>query len=153
MSEEKLDFSRQLVILGNLGILAWVFLSFMGVWFFNQIGGWLLLLFNAFIIFVVLRRLGCSSCYNCKNCTSGFGRIAGVFFGKGATKTGSVGNRKVAIALVYFFLFLLPTGFLIFSLLQVFTIIKVSVLVCLLAIAAYSLATWRKPKNAVNVEK
>ena len=147
LTEEKLEFNRYLLIYGNLAVLAWIFLAFFGLWFFNQISGWLLLIFNASLIYVILRRLGCSSCYYCKTCTSGFGRIAGAFFGIGATKTGSIGNRKGAVAFVYFCLFPLPTTFLIFSLIEAFTIIKVLVLVCLLAIAAYSLATWRKPKK------
>ena len=145
MTEEKLEPNRHLLIFGNLAVLAWTFLAFSGLWFFNQISGWLLLIFNISLIYVILRRLGCSS--YCKTCTSGFGRIAGAFFGTGATKTGSVGNRKGAVAFVYFCLFPLPTTFLIFSLIEAFTIIKVLVLVCLLVIAAYSLATWRRPKK------
>jgi hypothetical protein len=45
------------------------------------------------MIFMILRRLGCSSCYYCKTCTSGFGRLAGAFFGTGYTKKESVGSR------------------------------------------------------------
>ncbi len=45
------------------------------------------------MVYAVLRRIGCSSCYKCKACTSGFGRLAGAFFGKGFVKKESVGNR------------------------------------------------------------
>jgi hypothetical protein len=118
--------------------------SFGVLWniFFNQIYGWIYLLVDAAIIYLFLRRLGCSSCYKCKACTSGFGRLAGVFFGKGYVKKESVGNRFGIIAFVYFLLLPLPAAVLVFSLSEVFSFLKVSVLVFLLAVALYSLITW-----------
>ena len=86
LTEEKLGFNRKFLIGGNLGLLAWVFLAFLSVLLYNQIAGWIYLLLLAFLIYVVLRRIGCSNCYKCKTCTSGFGRLAGVFFGKGLHK-------------------------------------------------------------------
>ena len=142
MTEEKLDFTRRLLVWGNLGLLAWVLLAFFSLLFYNQLYGWLYLLAVAFIVYAVLRRLGCSSCYKCKACTSGFGRLAGVFFGKGYVKKESVGNRLGVVALVYFLLLPLPTVLLSFSLLGSFSYVKVLVLACLLAVAAYSLTTW-----------
>ena len=141
MIEEKLEFTRRLLVLGNLGLLAWVFLAFFGIFFYNQIYGWLYLLLEAGVIYLILRRLGCSSCYKCKTCTSGFGRLPGAFFGKGYTKKESVGNRRGLIAFVYFMLLPLPAAFLLFSLSQAFSFLKVLVLFCLLAIATYSLTT------------
>ena len=143
MSENKLEFTRNLLVLGNLTVLSWIFLAFLGAWFYDQLAGWLLLLFNAFMVYAILRRLGCSSCYNCKSCTSGFGRIAGAFFGTGYTKEGSVGNRKGLLAFVYVLLFPLPVALLSVSLMQEFAIAKVLVLLCLFAVTAYSLITWR----------
>jgi hypothetical protein len=142
MSENKLEFTRNLLVLGNLTVLAWIILAFLGVWFYDQLAGWLLLLFNAFIVYAVLRRLGCSSYYNCKSCSSGFGRIAGVFFGAGYIKEGSVGNRKGLLAFVYVLLFPLPALLLSVSLMQEFAIAKVLVLIGLCAVTVYSLATW-----------
>ena len=142
MTEEKLEFTRPLLVLGNLGLLAWVFLAFFGILFYNQIYGWLYLLFEAVVIYLILRRLGCSSCYKCKTCTSGFGRLAGAFFGKGYIKKESVGNRLGLVAFVYFLLLPVPATILFFSLLQAFSFLKVLVLVCLLAVAVYSLTTW-----------
>jgi hypothetical protein len=142
LTEEKLEFTQRLLVLGNLGLLAWVFLAFFGILFYNQIYGWLYLLLEALVVYLILRRLGCSSCYKCKTCTSGFGRLAGAFFGKGYVKKESVGNRLGIIAFVYFMLFPLPAAFLLFSLSQAFSFLKVLVLVCLLAIAIYSLTTW-----------
>ncbi len=148
MTEEKLDFTRGLLVWGNLGLLAWVFLSFFSVLFYNFLYGWLYLVFLAFIIYAVLRRLGCSSCYKCKACTSGFGRLAGAFFGKGFVKKESVGNRLGLVALVYFLLLPLPAVLLSVSLLGVFSYVKVLVLVCLLAVAVYSLTTWFNSSTA-----
>ena len=142
MTEEKLEFTRPLLILGNLGLLAWVFLAFFGILFYNQIYGWAYLLLEAIAIYLILRRLGCSSCYKCKTCTSGFGRLAGAFFGKGYVKKESVGNMVGLIAFIYFLLLPLPAALLIGSLFQGFVFLKVFVLICLLAIAAYSLTTW-----------
>jgi len=141
LSEKKLEFSRSFLILGNLALLAWVFLAFFGMWFYNQVFGWLLLVFTAVLVYMILRRLGCSSCYNCKSCTSGFGRLAGAFFGSGYTKKGSVGNRKGFIAFIYILLAPIPAAFLILSILQVFSILKVAVLVCLLAITVFSMSS------------
>ena len=142
MTEEKLDFSRRMLVLGNIGLLAWVFLAFFSVLFYNFLYGWLYLVLLAFIVYAVLRRIGCSSCYKCKACTSGFGRLAGAFFGKGYVKKESVGNRLGVVAIIYFLLLLLPTVLLSISLLNSFSYVKVMVLACLLAIAVYSLTTW-----------
>ena len=62
------------------------------------------------IIYAILRRLGCSSCYRCKTCTSGFGRLAGAFFGKGYVKKESVSNRFGIIAFIYFLLCPVPAA-------------------------------------------
>jgi hypothetical protein len=142
LTEEKLDFTRKLLVLGNLGLLAWIFLAFLSVLFYNFIYGWLYLVLLAFVVYAVLRRLGCSSCYKCKVCTSGFGRLAGVFFGRGFVKKESVGNRLVLAAAVYFLLLPIPAGLLAVSLFDAFSIVKVLVLIFLLALAAYSLTTW-----------
>ena len=147
MTEEKLQFSRRLLILGNLGLLAWVFLAFFGVFFYSQLYGWVFLAASAFIIWGIMRRLGCSSCYMCKSCTSGFGRLAGAFFGRGFVKKESVGNRLGLVAFIYVLLFPVPVAFLGLSFSEPFLFAKVFVLVCLLAISIYSFLSWRKTKS------
>jgi hypothetical protein len=149
LTEQKLEFTRQQLILGNLGLLAWVFLAFFSVFFYSQLYGWLYLAALAVIIYLILRRLGCSSCYRCKTCTSGFGRLSGVFFGKGFIKKESVGNRIGLIAFIYFLLLPLPVAFLSLSLYDSISIFKLFVLVSILAVAAYSLSGWfnRSPKK------
>ena len=142
MSEEKLEFTRRLIILGNLALIAWVFVSFFSVLFYTIIYSWLYLIVDAVVIYLILRRLGCSSCYRCKACTSGFGRLAGAFFGRGFIKKESVGNRIGLVGFVYFLLLPLPVALLALSILQIFTVAKVVALVCLLALGLYSLSTW-----------
>jgi len=150
LTEEKLDFNRRLLVWGNLALLAWVFLAFFSVLLYNWLYGWVYLLSLAVTVYVVLRRLGCSSCYKCKACTSGFGRLAGAFFGRKFVKKQSVGNNIVVVALSYILLFLLPNVVLSGSLLGSFSYAKVLVLVCLLAIAVYSLTTWSKCSTTAN---
>jgi len=148
LAEEKLDFSRRLLVWGNLALLGWVFLSFFSVLFYNFLYGWVYLVFLAFMIYAVLRRLGCSSCYKCKACTSGFGRLAGAFFGRGYVKKASVGNRIGLVAFVYVLLFVLPTVLLSASFLSSVSYVEVSIFTCLLAVTVYSLTTLFKRSTA-----
>jgi hypothetical protein len=141
LTEEKLDFTRKMLILGNLSLLAWVFLAFFSVLLYNWLYGWVYLVLLTFMVYALLRRIGCGSCYQCKTCTSGFGRLAGAFFGKGFVKKASIGNRLGVVAFIYFLLLPLPVALLSISLLNAFTFVKVLVLICLLALAAYSLTT------------
>jgi hypothetical protein len=141
LSEEKLDFTRRLLVWGNLALLAWIFLAFFSVLFYNFLYGWLYLILLAFIVYAVLRRIGCSSCYKCKACTSGFGRLSGAFFGKGFVKKESVGNRIGLVAFVYILLLPIPVALLSISIARMFSLVKVLVLVCILAVAIYSFTT------------
>ncbi len=147
MSQDKLDFTRPFLILGNLSLVLWTLLATVAVWFYNQTFSYLFLIFAAASIFLILRRFGCNSCAYCKSCTMGFGRLAGAFFGTGQTKTLSVGSRMGIIGFIYFFMAPLPAALLSVSIAQEFTFLKVAVLACLLAITAYSLFTWRKTKK------
>jgi hypothetical protein len=141
MGEEKLEFSRSFLVLGNLGLLAWIFLASISVLLYNQLYGWLYLVFLALMVYAVLRRLGCSSCYLCKACTSGFGRLAGDFFGRGFVKKESMGNRLSLVVFTYALLVLVPVTLLSLSP-HGFSYVGVFVLICLLVISVYSLATW-----------
>jgi len=144
LSEEKLDFNRNFLVTSNLALLAWVLLAALTVGFYNQLYGWLYLGFLAFMVFVILRRLGCSSCYNCKSCTSGFGRLAGVFFGRGNLKKGSVGNRLGLVVFLYAVLLPVPVVLGVLSVLAAFSYVLVAVLACLVAVSCVSLITWSR---------
>ena len=150
MSEEKLDFTRPFLVYGNLALLAWIFLAFAALWFYCPLYSWLFLLFTAASVYLILRRLGCSSCYYCKSCTSGFGRLAGAFFGTGYTKKGSVGNRHGFIAFIYVLLAPLPMAALVSSMLQEFSVLKLALLAGLAALTVFSGLTWRKTQSHPN---
>jgi len=142
LTEKKLEFTRRFDVLGNLGLFVWMLLAFFSVLFYNLIYGWLFLIFEAVLVYGVVRRFGCRSCDKCKECTMGFGRLAGIFFGRGFVKKASVGKSAGIVAFVYFLLLPLPVALLVLSMVQVFSVLKVIVLVCLLAIGGYSLSTW-----------
>lgn len=134
--------------LGNFGLLLWVFLASASVIFYNQVYGWLYLIFLFVTVYAILRRLGCSSCYLCKDCTSGFGRLAGIFFGRGFVKKQSVGNRLGWVVLVYVLLLPVPVVFLV---LGGFSVAAVFTLGCLLGVSGYSLSTWYNTKLPIKV--
>jgi hypothetical protein len=142
LTEEKVDFARKLLVGGNLVLFAWIILAFLSVFFYNQIAGWIYLLLLSFLFYAVLRRLSCNNCYQCKTCTSGFGRISGIFFGKGFVKKASVGNRLIFVIILYGLLFPVPLILLSLSFLEIFSILKVAVLIFLLCITFFSIFSW-----------
>ena len=144
MSEEKIEFSRRLLVLGNVALATWVFIAFFGVLYYTLIYSWLYIILEAAVIYAFLRRLGCRNCYRCKTCTSGFGRLAGAFFGKGLVKKESVGNRIGLVGLVYVLLLLVPLVLSGLSLLRTFSFAEATVIVCLLVLGGYSLSTWHR---------
>ena len=147
MGNNKFEYTRTLLVSGNLALLLWTLIATLAVWFYYQVAAWIFLLFATATIWLLLRRIGCSSCYNCKSCTSGFGRLAGWFFGKRELKDL---NNKTALAFVIFIyclLSLIPVALLAISIYQAFSLIQSLVLLCLAAISIYSLTTWRKTRN------
>jgi CDP-diglyceride synthetase len=151
--EKKFEFKRPLLVVGNLVVLAWVLLASLSIIISNQLYGWLYLLFTAAIVWLILRRAGCSSCYYCKSCTSGFGRLSGYFFGDRSTK--DFGNKTALgfVAVVYFLLIPVPLLYLAGSLVQGFQPVTVALFVCLLLLTAYSAFTWAKPQRKTKPAK
>jgi len=143
MSQEKFEFKRSLLVFGNLTLSFWILLGAIALWFYNPLAFWIFLLFAAFMVFAMLRRLGCSSCAYCTSCTSGFGRLSGWFFGRIPTKDLSSNTRLAFIGFIYCLLALVPSVFLVISIVEVFTVAKTMVLSGILVISLYSVATWR----------
>jgi hypothetical protein len=137
ISNEAKEYSKSLLILGNLAIALWIVLSAIACWFFNPFLGWLFLVSAFILVFAILRRLGCSSCYYCKSCTMGFGKLADLFFGSGymAGVNSSVGLKMV---FVYGLLGIVPLAFLAVSIIQEFAVTKIAVLALLLLLLFYS---------------
>jgi hypothetical protein len=137
ISNDIREYSKSLLILGNLGIALWIVISAVACWFFNPILGWLFLVSAFVLVFAILRRLGCSSCYYCKSCTMGFGKLSDLFFGRGYM-AGVKSSTGLKVVFVYGLLGLIPIGFLAVSIMQAFTAPKIAVLVFLLLLLIYS---------------
>ena len=144
ISNEAKDYSKASLTAGNLAIVLWIMLSAVACWFFNQVIGWFFLVSAFALIFVVLRRLGCSSCYYCKSCTMGFGKLADLFFGSGYM-AGVNSSLTLKIVFVYILLGLIPIAFLTVSIIQEFAATKIAVLAGLLLLLFYS-GSRRKPR-------
>jgi hypothetical protein len=118
------------------------------MWLFNWAAG-LVFLFVAVVgIYGVLKFLGClRPCYNCKKCTFGMGRLAALYFGNRSLKDY---KHTYGIVVAIFFYALLgpfPVAVLLISSIQEFTVIKIVVFACLLAISLYSGLTWRPTRK------
>lgn len=151
VSEEKLQFTRRLVVLGNLGLLAWLFIAALNVLFYNYLWGWLYLVVLVFLVYGILRQFGCvNGCYRCNNCSGGFGRLAGAFFGRGVLRRESVGNRLWFVALLYVLLLPVPVAFLVLSPYGLASFGGILVLVCLLLLAGISLYFWVRARCIVD---
>jgi hypothetical protein len=144
ISKDVKEYSKSLLIFGNLGIALWIVISAIACWFFNPLLGWFFLIFAFVLVFAVLRRLGCSSCYYCKSCTMGFGKLADLFFGSGYM-AGVNSSFGLKIVFVYGLLGIVPIVFLAFSIMQGFAVTKIAVLAFLLLLLLYS-GIRKKPK-------
>jgi len=143
ISNEAKGYSKSLLVIGNLAVTAWVLLSGLACWFFNSLLGWFFLVFAFVMVFAILRRMGCNSCYYCKSCTSGFGKLADLFFGSGYM-AGVGSSFRLKIIFVYGLLGVVPIGLLVVSIIQEFAVTKIAVLAFLLLLLFYSGS--RKPK-------
>ena len=144
ISDEAKAYSKRLLTAGNLGIVLWILIDAVACWFFNPILGWVFLIAAFGLIFVILRRLGCSSCYYCKSCTMGFGKLADLFFGQGYV-AGVNSSLTLKIIFVYGLLGIVPIVPLAISIIQEFAVTKIAVLALLLILLSYS-GSRRKPK-------
>ena len=133
ISKEAKEYSKGLLTIGNLTIVLWVILGAVACGFFNPVLGWLFLISAFALIFLILRRIGCSSCYYCKSCTMGFGKLADLFFGQGYV-AGVDSSLTLRILFVHILLGVIPIAFI----LQEFAVAKITVLALLLVLLFYS---------------
>jgi hypothetical protein len=141
---EPKEYSKALLVFGNLAIVLWIVLSAVSCWFFNPLIGWFFLILALVLIFGVLRRLGCNSCYYCKACTMGFGKLADLFFGDGSM-VGVSSSWMLKLVFVYGLLGIVPIIFLAVSVIQEFAAYKIAVLVLLFLFLFYS-GSRKKPR-------
>lgn len=133
----KKEYSKSLLIFGNVAIALWIVLGAISCWFFNPLVGWLFLVLALVLVFAILRRLGCNSCYYCKTCTMGFGKLSDLFFGSG-TMAGVNSSVRLKLVFVYGLLSLFPLAFLAVSIMREFAASKIVVLLFLLFLLLYS---------------
>jgi len=81
-----------------------------------------------------------------KSCTSGFGRLAGWFFGGRPTKDLNNKTGLAFVVFIYCLLALLPPGYLTISIIQTSVAIKTLVFVLIFVISLYNLFTWTRKK-------
>ena len=54
-----MEFKETFTVLGNLAVVFWIALGSIGLWFYNQVAGWLFLLVALIATYGVLKFLGC----------------------------------------------------------------------------------------------
>jgi hypothetical protein len=155
VSDEKYEYTKIQLISSNVALLLWIAVASVAFWFYNPLTFWFFLIFAAFMVFAILRRLGCNTCAYCKSCTMGFGRLSAWFFGKRSNKDTRNKGGLAMVVIIYGLLSVIPAALLVFLILQAFSVLKVGALVGVLAFSLYSIATWRKikvPKPPVSTQ-
>lgn len=137
-NEEKIEATKSLLIFGNLTIAFWVALGTISFWLINPLFAWLFLGFSAFSILLVLRRQMCSSCYYCRSCTKGFAKLSQLFIGKSHIPGVNKGSELGMAVFIYAILSVVPGTFLVSSILQEFSPLKLLVIIGLLSISMYN---------------
>jgi hypothetical protein len=132
-------------IVGNILMLVWMGLGFWGIQFISPLLAWIFLSTGLLMVFIVLRKLVCTSCYYYgKRCAIGWGKLAAMMFKKGDVSTFPE-NPGIKIApATYGLLSLIPLIFIVIAMIQGVTALKITVLVLLVGISAYSGGIGRK---------
>jgi hypothetical protein len=135
-------------LFGNLAVILWIVLGSVAFWLYNQVAGWLFLIFALIAIYGVLKFLGClRPCYHCKKCTFGLGRISALFFGKRSLKDPKESYGMASAVFFYTLLGPFPAVLLLISTVQELAVLKIAVLLFLLTISLYSALTWRPTRK------
>jgi hypothetical protein len=142
--EDKRAYSEKRAYLGNLGLLLWILLGTLAVWFYNSLCGWIFLFFAVLAIFGVVRKMVCKTCAYCTACTQGWGKLPELVFGK--AELGGLTTRKLfrLIIFVNILLTIIPAVYVAVSISQAYAESKIAVLVFLLLISILSITPKRK---------
>jgi hypothetical protein len=135
-ADEKIETVPSRYVSGNLLAAALVLLSGLAFALINPLYGWLYLAFAAFSVWIIVRRMMCSSCYYCKSCTKGMAKLSILFLG--ANKIPGISRSSIVGTTVYLYvvLMLIPIAVLANSLLVQFNLLMAVVLVGLVAASA-----------------
>jgi hypothetical protein len=144
------EHSKRSIILNNLVMVLWIALGTISCWFLSPLVAWIYLGLGIVVVYIVLRRLVCTSCYYYdKWCGLGWGKLSALFFRQGdMSEFGSGIGLKLAPA-VYGLLSLVPIILVIVAMVQRFSVPRLVVLVLLLMVSAYSGVISRK-KGCIN---
>ena len=134
--EEKIETIKSRFISGNLLAAALVILSGVAFALITPLYGWLYLAFSAFSVWIIIRRMLCSSCYYCKSCTKGLAKLSILFLG--ANKIPGISRGTIVGMTVYLYLVLMviPIIALANSLITQFNLLMAVALACLVAVSA-----------------
>jgi hypothetical protein len=126
---ETMEFPEALTALGNLLLLVWVILDSYGIGSINVGWGVGYLILALIIVYGVIKFVGCfRPCYHCKRCTSGFGRMAALYFVKRSLKDPKETYGVPAAIFFYAFVGPIPAAILLVSTVQAFTFLKIAFL-------------------------
>jgi hypothetical protein len=134
-NDEKIQASKSLLSFGILMIAVWIAIGTAAVWVTNAVFGWLFLGFSVFSILIVMRRQMCGSCYYCASCTKGFAKLSRLFLGGSHLPGIGKGSTMGMTVFIYILLSIIPGAMLVSSILQEFTLLKLSLLIFLLSIS------------------
>lgn len=133
--EEKIETVKSHFISGNLLSILWILVGTAACWLVNSWLGWLFSAFSAFSVYIIVRRFLCNSCYYCKSCTQGMAKLSILFLGAnkipGLSKSTITGMTTFSLAVLMF----IPAIVLGNSLLDSFSLVKLTVLICLFGVS------------------
>ncbi len=137
------EYSKFELIFGNLAIILWIVLGAISFWLFHPLVAIVFFVSASFLVFYELGKHGCTTCYYCKTCTIGIGKLPELFFAKGGT--ANVNKRAMKqFPFIYLLLSLVPLVFIVVSIIETITILKITVLILLLMFSVYSGVIRRK---------
>ena len=139
--EEKIEASKSSLFFGSLMIAVWIAVGTAAFWVINPLFGWVFLGFSLFSILIVMRRQMCGSCYYCVSCTKGFAKLSRLFLGGSSIPGISKGSTVGMTVFIYLLLSIIPGMILVLSIFQEFSLLKLSLLICLLLISTYNAAS------------
>jgi hypothetical protein len=144
LKEDKRPYNEKRAVLGNLGLLLWILLGTVTVWFYYSLGAWFFLFFALFAVYGVVRKKLCKTCAYCKACTQGWGKLVELVFGKAELGGLSARSLMGLIVFVNVLLTIVPAAFIVVSNFQVYVEFKIAVLLLLVLFSIFCGTSKRK---------
>jgi hypothetical protein len=144
LKEDKIPYSKPRTVWGNLGILFWILLGTIAIWFYNPTVAYFFLFFAFIMVYVVIRTRLCKTCGYCKVCTMGTHKLPELVFGKAELGGLTSSTLLGLLTVLYVVLTVIPITFLLVSVSQEYAAIKIAVLLILLLTSAIGIIAKRK---------